>query len=98
MKVTIRKYDNKGEDVELRSFNTKRAARIWIIHGILSCEGAEQEHYASMLRQLDDGKTTVYYNEPSPPQSKYDEALEYALRTYSTVEEIFAYLELQGVV
>ena len=51
-----------------------------------------------MLRQLDDGKTTVYYNEPSPPQSKYDEALEYALRTYSTVEEIFAYLELQGVV
>lgn len=63
MKIVIKRYGNKSEAQLLRSFSSRKAACIWITEGLFCTEGAEQEHYASMLEQLESGKTTIFYDE-----------------------------------
>lgn len=43
------------------TFNTKRACTKWLKEGLYGCDGAERDHYANMLEQLDCGKTTLDY-------------------------------------
>lgn len=39
----------------------KKNCKEWILDGLYKTEGAEQEHYVNMLRQLDMGKKTIGY-------------------------------------
>ena len=58
MKYTI--YDNWNKEV-LHTFNKKKECENWIIDGLMSCEGAERDHYVSMLGQLKSGEKTLCY-------------------------------------
>lgn len=57
MKVTI----NLGCNAQPRKFSSKTNAKIWILNGMLNTDGAEQDHYVSLLRQLEEGRTTLDY-------------------------------------
>lgn len=97
MKVIIKNINNKGEDYVLRSFSSKKAAKAWIMRGMCSCEGAEQEHYVLMLGQLESGETTLYYNNPYNGKSaEWEDDLEYALTHFTTGAEVAKYLESKG--
>ena len=97
MKVTIKNINNKGEEYVLRSFSSKKAAKAWIMRGMCSCEGAEQEHYVLMLGQLESGETTLYYNKPYNIKSaECEDDLEYALSHFTTGEEVAKYLLSKG--
>lgn len=85
MKVIIKNINNKGEEYVLRSFSSKKAAKAWIMRGMCSCEGAEQEHYVLMLGQLESGETTLYYNNP------YN-----IIAHFTTGAEFAKYLESKG--
>ena len=45
----------------IATFNTKRACTKWLKEGLYGCDGAERDHFANMLEQLDCGKTTLDY-------------------------------------
>lgn len=45
-----------------KTFRSKRAARQWLMEGLAACDGAEQEHYANMLVELECGETVLHYN------------------------------------
>lgn len=47
---------------DIRWFESKRDLVHWLHCGIAGTDGAEQDHYYSMLDQLEDGKTVVDYN------------------------------------
>lgn len=57
MKITI----DLGCNAQPRKFSSKTNAKIWILNGLLNTDGAEQRHYASLLRQLETGETTIDY-------------------------------------
>lgn len=63
MKITIKWFGNKSEARVLRSFNSKKSARAWIMQGMFETDGAERDHYVSMLEQLECGETTLFYDE-----------------------------------
>ena len=58
MKYVI--FDNELARI-LRSFKTKKDCRGWLMEGLYACQGAERDHYVSMLQQLDCGKKTLCY-------------------------------------
>lgn len=45
-----------------RTFKNKDACLRWLHDGLAGTEGAEQEHFANMLVELNSGATTLYYN------------------------------------
>ena len=45
-----------------RTFKNKDACLRWLHDGLAGTEGAEQEHYANMLVELNGGATTLHYN------------------------------------
>lgn len=57
MKITI----DLGCNAQPRKFSSKKAAKIWIMDGLMSTDGAEQSHYVSMLLQLEAGETLIDY-------------------------------------
>lgn len=59
MKIKI--IDSHIRDNWSKTFNSKKAAKIWIMNGLMSTDGAEQSHYVSMLLQLEAGETTLDY-------------------------------------
>ena len=42
-------------------FKSRAAAKRWIVEGLFGTEGAESEHYASLLGQLAEGRTVLDY-------------------------------------
>jgi hypothetical protein len=96
MKVIIKDINNKGEVYTLRSFSSKKAAKAWIMRGMCSCKGAEQEHYVMMLGQLEAGDTTLYYNEPPQVQHDFEEDLRYAIEHCESNTGIFEYMKQKG--
>ena len=63
MRIIIKRYGNKSEARLLRSFSSKKSARAWIMQGMFETEGAERDHFVSMLEQLECGETTLFYDE-----------------------------------
>jgi len=53
--------DNMRGNEVIVSFGNKRECREWLMEGMYGCEGAERDHYVSMLQQLDHGKRTLEY-------------------------------------
>lgn len=53
-------FDNNLAKI-LKSFKTKKEIYDWIMIGLYVCEGAERDHYVSMLNQLNRGKKTLCY-------------------------------------
>jgi hypothetical protein len=96
MKVVIKDINSKGGVYTLRSFSSKKAAKAWIMRGMCSCEGAEQEHYVMMLGQLEAGETTLYYNEPPQAQIEFESDLKYALDHFKSNEEVLLYMKEKG--
>ena len=45
-----------------RTFKNKDACLRWLHDGLAGTEGAEQEHFANMLVELNSGATTLHYN------------------------------------
>ena len=45
-----------------RTFKDKGACLRWLHDGLAGTEGAEQEHFANMLVELNSGATTLHYN------------------------------------
>lgn len=45
-----------------RTFNSRRECLAWLNEGLAGTEGAEQEHYADMLVELNSGATILHYN------------------------------------
>lgn len=45
-----------------RTFETRDECFAWLNDGLAGTEGAEQEHYAKMLVELNGGATTLHYN------------------------------------
>ena len=45
-----------------KRFRTRRACRAWLMEGMAGTEGAEQEHFTSMLLELEGGASTLHYN------------------------------------
>ena len=45
-----------------KTFSTKKSIRSWIMEGLRGTEGAERDHYVSMLLQLDEVKTRIDYD------------------------------------
>ena len=45
-----------------KSFRTRDAARSWLMEGLAATDGAEQDHYADMLVELEGGASTLHYN------------------------------------
>lgn len=56
-KITIT-FGRLGPD---EVFPSRDAARRWIMEGLYGTEGAESDHYGSMLVQLASGRTTLDY-------------------------------------
>lgn len=57
MKITIK----LGCNAQPKVFSSRKSALTWIIDGMLGTEGAEQDHYISLFRQLEEGRTTLDY-------------------------------------
>ena len=45
-----------------KKFSSRTKAREWIMSGIFGCDGAERDHYVSLLIQLDAGLTLLDYD------------------------------------
>lgn len=45
-----------------KTFNGEAAAREWIMGGLMGCEGAERDHYVSLLQQLEMGLDRLDYD------------------------------------
>lgn len=45
----------------LRRFPNSKKCREWLMDGIMSCEGAERDHYVNMLQRLEAGDRRLYY-------------------------------------
>lgn len=45
-----------------KSFRTRELCRKWLMGGLAGCEGAEQEHYANMLVEMESGASVLHYN------------------------------------
>ena len=54
--------DNLNGNRTLQSFRSKRDCRSWLMDGLYGTDGAERDHYVSMLSQLDMGKMVLEYN------------------------------------
>lgn len=54
-------YRNLDECDKYRVFRSRKAAKEWIMEGLVGCEGAEREHYVNMLVELESGKNTLTY-------------------------------------
>lgn len=54
--------DNLDKNRTLQTFRNKKDCRAWLMEGLCGTDGAEQEHYVSMLMQLDEGKKVLEYN------------------------------------
>lgn len=99
MKFIIKWYGNKSEARLLRSFSSKKAARAWIMEGMFCTEGAERDHYVSMLEQLEDGETTLYYDDnfyKSATAKQYEADFKEAFENCSNAEEIYNYMAKKG--
>lgn len=57
----IKVIDSHVKDGWSKTFNSRKAARAWIMEGLFGTDGAEQEHYVHMLLQLEEGKRTIDY-------------------------------------
>lgn len=44
-----------------RRFRTKRAVMKWLMDGLYWTDGAERDHYADMIAQLDSGNALLFY-------------------------------------
>lgn len=44
-----------------KEFSGRKAAREWIMEGLFGCDGAERDHYVSMLGQLEAGRSNLDY-------------------------------------
>lgn len=45
-----------------RVFRNKTEAKSWIMAGLMGCEGAERDHYVSLLQQLEMGLDRLDYD------------------------------------
>jgi len=54
--------DNLDGNRTLQSFKSKKDCRAWLMEGLYGTDGAERDHYVSMLSQLDMGKKVLEYN------------------------------------
>ena len=45
-----------------KTFRSSRAARRWVLEGLVGTDGAERDHYVRMLLELEEGATTLHYN------------------------------------
>lgn len=45
-----------------RAFKNKKEAKSWIMDGLMGCEGAERDHYVSLLQQLEMGLDRLDYD------------------------------------
>jgi len=45
-----------------KRFKSRRTCRAWLMEGLAGTEGAEQEHFSSMLVELECGATVLHYN------------------------------------
>lgn len=54
--------DNRGFRRVIHTFATGVSCREWIMRGLNACEGAEREHYASLLSQLESGEHELSYD------------------------------------
>lgn len=59
MKIKI--IDSHVRDNWSKTFSSKKAAKAWIMEGLMCTDGAEQSHYVSMLLQLEAGETLIDY-------------------------------------
>lgn len=55
-------FDSLMPKWEGRGFDERRDCYNWLIDGLRGTEGAERDHYVSMLLQLEDGKKNLDYN------------------------------------
>jgi hypothetical protein len=54
--------DNLNGNKTLQTFRNKKDCRAWLMKGLYETDGAERDHYVSMLSQLDMGKKVLEYN------------------------------------
>ena len=45
-----------------RVFKNKKEAKSWIMDGLVGCEGAERDHYVSLMTQLMIGRKRLDYD------------------------------------
>ena len=60
-KVTIKVIDRCNRKWR-KIFRSREKCRAWLNEGLAGTEGAEQEHYANMLVELNCGATILHYN------------------------------------
>lgn len=61
MSAKIAIIDNHRNNAVIKSFSRRKDCERWLKEGLYGCDGAERDHFADMLEQLDCGNTTLHY-------------------------------------